>query len=92
MDIARRVGGHIAFGTEEGRVDSCLSGGCRLPSHWGGHDDHKKAEEARRLLKRKTTGWGWCDTQMEVPAALHSPHLLPCEMEGIENDPGRASS
>lgn len=32
MDIARRVGGHIAFGTEEGRVDSCLSRvvGCRL--------------------------------------------------------------
>ena len=28
MDIARRVGGHIAFGTiEEGRVDSCLSEG-----------------------------------------------------------------
>ena len=26
MDIARWVGGHIAFGTiEEGRVDSCLS-------------------------------------------------------------------
>ena len=98
MDIARRVGGHVALGSGEGRVDSRPSEG-RLPTHLGHHNDHKKAvedhtkaAETRMFLERKRTGCGWCDNQLEDSAELHSPHLLPCEMVGIEIDPGMASS
>ncbi len=73
-------------------MNSHPSGGCGLPSHMGHHNDHTQAAEASRFLERKTTGWGWCDNQLEVLVKLHSPHLLPCDMEGIEFDPGRASS
>jgi len=98
-DIARRVGGHVALGNGDGRVDSRPSEG-RLPTHMGHHNDHKKAvedhtkaAEARMFLERKKTGKGWCDNQLEDSAELQSPHLLPCgEMEGIEIDSDRPSS
>ena len=98
MDIARRVGGHVALGNGEGRVDSRPSEG-RLPTHMGHHNDHKKAVEDHtkamgdhKLLERKKTGKGWCDNQLEDSAELHSPHLLPCEKEGIGIDSDRPSS
>ncbi len=98
MDIARRVGGHVALGNGEGRVDSRPSEG-RLPTHMGHHNDHKKAVEdhtkamgGHKLLERKKTGKGWCDNQLEDSAELHSPHLLPCEKEGIGIDSDRPSS
>ncbi len=98
MDIARRVGGHVALGNGEGRVDSRPSEG-RLPTHMGRHNDHKKAVEdhtkamgGHKLLERKKTGKGWCDNQLEDSAELHSPHLLPCEKEGIGIDSDRPSS
>ena len=59
MDIARRVGGHVALGNGEGWADSRPSEG-RLPTHMGHHNDHKKAVEdhtkavgGRKFLWRK---------------------------------------
>ena len=79
-------------------MDSRPSEG-RLPQHVGHHNDHKKAVEdhtkavgGRKFLWRKRTGCGWCDDQLEVLVEPHSPHLLPCDMEGIEIEPGMASS
>ncbi len=84
----------------EGRVNSRPSEGCRLPTHMGHHNDHKKAvedhtkaAEARMFLERKKTGKGWCDNHLEDYAELQSPHLLPCgEMEGIGIDSDTPSS
>ena len=79
-------------------MDSRPSEG-RLPTHMGRHNDHKKAVEdhtkamgGHKLLERKKTGKGWCDNQLEDSAELHSPHLLPCEKEGIGIDSDRPSS
>ena len=79
-------------------MDSRPSEG-RLPTHMGHHNDHKKAVEdhtkavgGHKLLERKKTGKGWCDNQLEDSAELHSPHLLPCEKEGIGIDSDRPSS
>ena len=99
MDIARRVGGHVALSNGDSRVNSLPSEGCRLPTHMGHHNDHKKAvedhtkaAEARMFLERKKTGKGWCDNQLEDSSELQSPHLLPCEMEGIGIDSDMPSS
>ena len=73
-------------------MDSRPSGGCRLPPHMGRHNDHTKEAEARRFLERKRAGCGWCDDQLEVLVEPNIPHQLPGEKEGIEIEPGMASS
>ena len=79
-------------------MDSRPSEG-RLPTHMSHHNDHKKALEdhtkamgGHKLLERKKTGKGWCDNQLEDSSELHSPHILPCEMEGIGIDSDGPSS